>query len=153
MKKKIENILTLAINYDEVSKEYINVFLEKFSNIFNEIYFVSELANFDNGYKSKNIKFTTNLKSLILENEWLLVLNENEFPSIQFLNNFVDIINNINNDVKIIRLPIVIYSSLEDKIIDILEPLPRVFKSNPQLLKSSLNDEIELEEIPLVKIL
>lgn len=149
MKEEIKNILSLAINYDTLSKEYIDILFEKFSSKFEHIYIVSE-NEVTNKY---NAKIVSNLKSVILETKWLLILNENEFPSIQFIDNFAEEVSLVNEEKKIIRLPIVIYSSLEDKIIDILEPLPRIFRSNPQSLKSSGNYEVELDRIPLIKIL
>jgi hypothetical protein len=149
MNEDLKEFLSLAINYDIVSRDYIKVFIEKFSSKFNNIYFISEIETNNDDNK---IKFITNLKSIILETPWLLILNENEFPSLQFLDNFVNIINNIGKSIKIINLPIVIYSSTEDKVIDILGPSPRIFRSNPQLLKQSANDEINIDEIPLIKI-
>jgi hypothetical protein len=153
--EKTKQKICLAIYHDglEVTTSYVNNIMERFQKYFNKTFLVSEDdENLESLRQFDNFTIVKTLKPIRLGGEWILILEPGEFPSIQFLNSLSDIISNLKNEVKIVRFPLVICDFKSGEIINILKPVSRLFRQNPQLLQKSQNEEIILEDYPLIKL-
>jgi hypothetical protein len=147
--------INLAIYHDglEVTTFYVNNVLDKFRTYFNKIFLVSEDdENLDELLMYENLSVVSTLKPISLKSEWLLILEPGEFPSIQLINNLSKVINELAPEVIIVRLPLVICNLMNGEIIDIIKPVPRLYRQKPQVLHNTEQEEASLEEYPLIKL-
>ncbi len=145
----------LALYHDglEVTTTFVNNIMDRFQKYFNKVFLISEDdENLENLNHRESLTIIKTLKPIKLGGEWLLILDPGEFPSIQFLSNLSNIINKLDHEVKIVKFPLVICEFKSGEIIDILKPVSRLFRQNPQLLQKSDNEEIILEDYPLIKL-
>jgi hypothetical protein len=147
--------INLAIYHDglEVTTVYVNNILDKFRTYFNKVFLVSEDdSSLENLNYYENLSVVGTLKPISLKSEWLLLLNPGEFPSLQFLNNLSKILNEVPADVKIVKFPLVVCHFRNGEIIDVLPASSRLYRQNPQILQNSGNEEITLEDYPIIKL-
>lgn len=144
----------LAVYYDgnELNSVYINNLTERFSKYFETIFVVFEDEN-DHITVHPNLKFVSTLKPINNGVDWMLVLESGEYPSIQLINHLESLLDSINNEIKILKFPIVICDYKTGDIIDLLPPVARLYKQNVmQVSKNSIAKELEIKEYPLVKM-
>jgi len=156
-RKELKNQFVLLIYHDglDITTIYVKKILDKFKDYFHKVYLL--LEDYDVNVEILNeydtLAIVKNIRPINLEGQWALILQPGEFPSIQLLNNFENILNNTATEIKIIKLPLVICDFQTGDILDVLETTPRLFKQNPQLLSSNskIAHEVDLEECPIIK--
>lgn len=151
LRKKVN--LVLYHDGNASTSSLINDILHKFSNYFELVYLISEEPDISDGInKTDNLRIVSTLRPVNLDCEWVLILEPGEFPSIQILNNLQNIFDSVKPEIKIIKLPLVLCDYKNGEILEILEPAARIFKQNPQILQKGEEDEVILDDYPLIKL-
>lgn len=152
--EEIKTKLGLALVHDgvESTTSYINSLMERFGKYFYKVFLVSEDEdNLDELDEYENVTIVSSLKPINKGIDWMLILDPNEYPSIQMINNMSEILSELDEKIKIVRFPIVICENGE--ITKIMSPASRLYKQNTTLFKSVENSEIVLDKYPIVKML
>lgn len=144
------DIINLAIRHDgtEIANSYINMILEKFSDYFSKIYIVSEdeLQGLKDLDKLSIVSF---IKPVNNNCHWLMLLEVGEIPSLQLMQNLNDIVLKAPNETNILFFPIVLCDYYTSEIIEILEPVGRIFRQKPSIKDTDM-EEIILEDFPII---
>jgi hypothetical protein len=144
------DIIHLAIHHDgtDVSNNYIRMIMERFSNHFSKVLIVSEdeISSFE---EFDNLSVVSFIKPINNNCQWLMLLEIGEIPSLQLMDNLKDIVLKAPEDTNVLFFPVVLCSIETGEMLEILEPISRIFRQKPQMKKTDM-DEIILEDFPII---
>ncbi|MFN8578565.1 MAG: hypothetical protein U0354_17185 [Candidatus Sericytochromatia bacterium] len=144
------DIINLAIRHDgtEVANSYINMIVERFSDYFSKIFIVSE-DEIEGLKESEKISVVSFIKPVNNNCQWLMLLEIGEIPSLQLMQNLKDIVVKAPNETNILFFPIALCDYNNSEIIDILEPVGRIYRQKPTIKNTDM-EEIILEDFPII---
>ena len=149
-------IISLAIAHDgnESTNNYINMINEKFNQYFGKVFIISEdEENIDSLNSYDNLDLIPFLKPTNNQSDWLMILEIGELPSLQLMDNLKDIVGKAPEQTNVLFFPIVLCDPLSGEILEILEPVSRVFRQIPKMKPNNDMEEIILEDFPIIKFL
>lgn len=144
------DLINLAIYHDgsDVATNYIKMIMEKFSKYFSKVLVVTEdeIENFE---AFDNMEIISFLKPINNGCDWLMILEVGEIPSLQLIDNLVDILKKTDKDTNILFFPIVLCDYDTGNILKIFNPVSRIFRQKPQDNESGI-EQVTLEDYPII---
>lgn len=155
LKEDIKDKISLAVYHDGdiMTTEYFNNIAERFSKYFHTVYLISENnENLENLKHFNNLSIVNSLKPSELKNEWMMILESGEFPSIQLIENLEKIISEVSQKTSILNFPVVVCNHKDGEIIEVLKPSSRLFRKNPANVMNTAVSEVTLNDYPIIRL-
>ncbi len=149
-----KSLISLAINHDgnQSTNNYINMINKKFNHNFDKVFIISEdEENIDTIENYDNLQIISFLKPTHNKADWLMILEIGELPSIQMIDNLKDIVSKAPEQTNILFFPVVLCDPENGDILEIIEPVSRIFRQNPLMKPDNDMEEIILEDFPIIK--